>query len=57
MITAYGAVDTAIRAMKLGADDFLEKPVNLSGFIQKIQEIDERVFVCPSASLEKGRHT
>lgn len=45
MITAYGAVDTAVRAMKLGADDFLEKPVDLSMLIQKIQEIDERVSV------------
>jgi DNA-binding NtrC family response regulator len=45
MITAYGAVDTAVRAMKLGADDFLEKPVDLAGLIQKIQEIDERVSV------------
>ncbi|MGC9022332.1 MAG: sigma 54-interacting transcriptional regulator, partial [Dissulfurimicrobium sp.] len=44
-ITAYGAVDTAVRAMKLGADDFLEKPVDLTDLIQKIQEIDERVSV------------
>ena len=29
MITAYGAVDTAVRVMQLGADDFLEKPVDL----------------------------
>ena len=26
MITAYGDVDTAVRTMKLGASDFLEKP-------------------------------
>ncbi|MGB9712440.1 MAG: sigma-54-dependent transcriptional regulator [Dissulfurimicrobium sp.] len=45
IITAYGAVDTAVRAMKLGADDFLEKPVDLTDLIQKIQEIDERVSV------------
>ena len=29
MMTAYGTVDTAVQAMKLGAHDFLTKPVNL----------------------------
>jgi DNA-binding NtrC family response regulator len=29
MMTAYGTVDTAVQAMKLGAFDFLTKPVNL----------------------------
>ena len=29
MMTAYGSVDTAVRAMKRGAFDFLTKPVNL----------------------------
>ena len=28
-MTAYGTVETAVRAMKLGAIDFLEKPVDL----------------------------
>ena len=29
MITAYGSLDTAIRALKAGAFDFLTKPVDL----------------------------
>jgi len=29
MMTAYGSVDTAVEAMKLGAYDFVTKPVNL----------------------------
>jgi len=29
VITAYGSVDTAVRALKLGAFDFVTKPVNL----------------------------
>ena len=29
LLTAYGNVETAVEAMKLGADDFLTKPVNL----------------------------
>lgn len=40
MITAYGEVGTAVRVMQLGAVDFLEKPVDLSLLLQKIQEIE-----------------
>jgi DNA-binding NtrC family response regulator len=29
VVTAFGTVDDAVRAMKLGADDYLEKPVRL----------------------------
>ena len=31
MITAYGMVDTAVAAMKLGAHDYINKPYNLEG--------------------------
>ncbi len=37
MITAYGAVDTAVNCMKLGASDFLEKPVDLELLMEKIR--------------------
>jgi two-component system response regulator AtoC len=42
MITAYGNVDTAVQVMKLGADDFLEKPVDLAALLEKIQQIEQR---------------
>ncbi|MCZ6746164.1 MAG: hypothetical protein O7C74_02985 [Acidobacteria bacterium] len=29
MMTAYGSVETAVQAMKLGVCDYLTKPVNL----------------------------
>ncbi len=45
MITAYGSVDTAVSVMKLGADDFLEKPVDLTELLEKIQLIEGRVEV------------
>ena len=45
IITAYGSVDTAVSVMKLGADDFLEKPVDLSELLEKIQQIEIRVAV------------
>ncbi|MCD4754271.1 MAG: sigma-54 dependent transcriptional regulator [Deltaproteobacteria bacterium] len=45
MITAYGAVDTAVGVMKLGADDFLEKPVDLKALLMKIRNIEQQLAV------------
>ncbi|MCG6941594.1 MAG: sigma-54 dependent transcriptional regulator [Thiohalocapsa sp.] len=45
MITAYGAVDTAVSVMKLGADDFLEKPVDLQILLEKVRHIEQEVAV------------
>ena len=45
MITAYGSVKTAVRVMQLGADDFIEKPVNLVELLQKIRRIEQEVMV------------
>ncbi len=38
MITAYGAVETAVKVMKLGAVDFLEKPVDLQDLLSKVEK-------------------
>ncbi len=51
MITAYGAVDTAVRVMRLGADDFLEKPVDLAELLGKIQKIEQDLLVEEDAGL------
>ncbi len=45
MITAYGAVETAVRVMKLGAVDFMEKPVDLEVLLQRIQEIEQDISI------------
>ncbi len=45
MITAYGSVDTAVRVMKMGADDFLEKPVDLKALLEKIRGIEQTLAV------------
>ncbi len=45
MITAYGSVDTAVRVMQLGADDFLEKPVDLLSLLEKIRRIEQDISV------------
>ena len=45
MITAYGDVETAVKVMKLGADDFLSKPVNLEDLLAKIRKIEQDILV------------
>ncbi|MEN8140379.1 MAG: sigma-54 dependent transcriptional regulator [Thermodesulfobacteriota bacterium] len=39
MITAYADVDTAVRVMALGADDFMEKPLDLARLLVRVEEI------------------
>ncbi len=45
MITAYGDVQTAVKVMQLGADDFLEKPVDLTELLGKIEHIENHFYV------------
>jgi Response regulator containing CheY-like receiver, AAA-type ATPase, and DNA-binding domains len=41
IMTGYGEVQTAVSAIKLGAFDFLEKPINPSVLTQKIEAVFE----------------
>ncbi len=50
MITAYGNVTTAVKVMQLGADDFLEKPVDLTELLEKIRRIEKSVSVREEAA-------
>jgi DNA-binding NtrC family response regulator len=38
MLTGHATINNAIDAMKLGAEDFLEKPVDLTMLMEKISE-------------------
>ena len=51
MITAYGSVDTAVRVMQLGADDFLEKPVDLLVLLEKIRRIEQDLAISEEAGV------
>jgi DNA-binding response OmpR family regulator len=42
MITAYGSVDTAVEAMKLGAIDFLRKPFATNQIRELVKEVLDR---------------
>ena len=43
LITAYGEVDTAVEAMKMGAQDFLQKPLDLERMLQAVERSREVV--------------
>lgn len=45
MITAYGAVETAVNVMRSGADDFFEKPVDLSHLLERIRTLEQEIMV------------
>jgi len=40
LITAHSSVDTAVEAMKKGASDYLEKPVNFTELFLRLEKID-----------------
>ena len=48
MMTGYGEIQTAVSAIKLGAFDFLEKPINPSLLTQKIKAVFESANEAPS---------
>ncbi len=51
MLTGHATVKSGIEAMKLGAEDFLEKPVDLNELLEKIGEAkNKRMLV-----MEKDR--
>jgi len=45
MVTAYADVHTAVGAMKDGADEFLEKPLDLKLLLEKINALDSDMGV------------
>jgi len=45
LITAYSSVDMAVSVMKLGADEFLEKPVDLPSLLNKIRLLEQRISI------------
>jgi DNA-binding NtrC family response regulator len=61
MLTGQGSIKTGIEAMKLGAEDFLQKPVNMTDLMDKISEAKEkRMLVLQAKSvkeIEKILHT
>lgn len=42
VITGYGDIPMAVRALKLGASDFIEKPLDREGFLSTVESILKR---------------
>ncbi len=42
MISGYGSVETAVESLRLGADDFLTKPVDPEELIRRVKELLDR---------------
>ena len=51
MLTGHATVKSGIEAMKLGAEDFLEKPVDLNELLERIGEAKHKRMLV----VEKGR--
>lgn len=45
LITAFGSVETAVKVMKLGVYDFIEKPVDLINLTEKIDALDQERLI------------
>jgi len=61
VLTAFGTVAAAVEAMKLGATDFLEKPVEIERLERMVDELTRRapepeVFRAPGAPPIVGAH-
>lgn len=56
MLTGHGSVQSGVEAMKLGAGDFLQKPVELSELMEKIGEAKgKKMLVLQQQSQEELR--
>ena len=53
ILSGQGSIKTSIEAMKLGAEDFMEKPVSISELLDKISEAkDKRLLVLEAKSVK-----
>lgn len=56
MMTSYGEIQNAVTAMKLGATDYVKKPVQPDELLKKINEaLESQTRVKPSQQKEKKR--
>ena len=54
MLSGHGSIKASTEAIKLGAGDFLEKPLDLSTLLEKIDEAkDKRIILLQERSKEQ----
>ncbi len=54
MITGYGTIESAVRAMKAGAYDYISKPFDRAKLREKIDEVQAEIELRKSIMLEKS---
>lgn len=57
VMTGYGDITSAVSAIKLGAEDYLEKPINPSTLYEKVKTILLQSAVSPKANSAKKLNT
>src|SRR5512136_2445925 len=58
VVTGYGDIDMAVEAMKLGASDFIQKPVDMARLRQAVDKAAETVALYRELTLLRhGRHS
>lgn len=53
-ITGHGAIDQAVRLLKLGAEDYLTKPLDVQKLLDKVRSLSTREQACASDSPQLG---
>jgi two-component system response regulator RegA len=56
LLTGYGSVDLAVRAVKAGANDVVEKPITPREIMSRLRAVEELVFDTPSADRALWEH-
>jgi DNA-binding NtrC family response regulator len=56
MLTGHGTIHSGIEAMKLGAEDFLEKPVDLQVLLEKISAAKHKHLLLVEKKCEDEIH-
>ncbi|MCB9666215.1 MAG: sigma-54-dependent Fis family transcriptional regulator [Alphaproteobacteria bacterium] len=57
VFTAYGAIDTAVEAMQLGAHDFLTKPVTLEQIVARLDDLRAPMVPLPGEDEDEDEGT
>lgn len=56
VLTAYGSIDKAVDSMKLGADDYLTKPVNLDELELQVEKLLEKRRIAIEVEYHRERN-